>query len=184
MPIGAYHMMGGIMATFGQNAGVLKLNGTTLKFDASTPAQQNRYTDTLSSRNYSAGASWDLAANSSFGSFTTTVTRGYPVISNVNYLPASVSKASGFTLTMGPGNYSNTDSLIVFVSGVGGVSPFKHLPGNATSVSFSPLDLSTLGTGSGLLIVFGINYSNMMVSGKNYVFIMQHDLSNPVQINP
>ena len=185
-PYSYYFMLGGIFATTGINAGTLKLNTTTLKYDVSTPNQINRYKDTLSARNYSAGATWDLTANSSFSSFSVNVARGFPIISSPNYLPNTISKSVGFTINFGVNNYSNTDSIIVLLQGgVGTTSyPYKHLSSSATSVTYTSAELNNVGTGSGEIIVYGINYSNITINSKNYLYIMQYDVINQITINP
>jgi len=183
-PLSSYHFMGTIYTNTGINAGVLKLNSTSLKYDLTTQYQENRYVDTVSTRNYSAGVTWSLSANASFSSFNTTVSRGFPNISNTNFLPASISKSAGCTFTIGSGNYSNTDSLLVLIVGSSGFPVMKHLAGTATSVAFTANDLSILSAGSNYVMVFGVNYSNMTVSGKKYIFIMEHDISANVAVNP
>ena len=181
-----YYQLGGIFATTGSNAGVLKLNSTTLKYDIATANQTNRYKDTVSVRNYSIGATWDLVANNSFSSFSVNIAQGFPIIANPNYLPNTVSKAAGLTINFGANNYSNTDSIIVFLVGGPGTTsyPYKHLSGNVTSISYSPAELINVGTGNGEIIVYGINYSNMTVNSKNYLYIMQYDVINFITINP
>jgi len=185
-PYSFYYMLGGIFATTGVNSGVLKLNSTTLIYDLTTPNEMNRYKDTVSSRNYSVGATWDLTANNNLSSFSVNIARGFPSITNPNYLPNTISKASGFTINFGATNYSNTDSIIVFLAGGTGTTsyPYKHISGNATSVTYSSAELNNVGTGSGQIIVYGINYSNMTVNSKNYLYIMQYDVINFITINP
>lgn len=185
-PYSNYFMLGGIFATTGVYAGALKLNNTTLKYDISTANQINRYKDTLSSRNYSAGATWDLTANSSFSSFSVNVSRGFPIISNPNYLPNTISKSAGFTINFGVSNYSNTDSILVLIQGGAGTTsyPYKHLAGSVTSVTYTPAELNNIGNGSGQIIIYALNYSNITVNSKNYLLIMQYDVINPVTINP
>jgi hypothetical protein len=184
MSFGYYSIMGNIYSTTGVNAGTLKINSTPLVFNGGTPSQQNMYVDTAASPNYGNSVTWNLAANSSFNSFTTTVSRGFPVIANMNYLPASFAKSSPLTINFGANNYSNTDSLIVFISAQSGMSPIKHLSASATSVTYSSGELTGLGTGNGNIIIMAMNFSNISTSGKNYVFIMGNNLSENVVINP
>ena len=185
-PYSYYYLMGGIFATTGVNAGTLKLNSTILKYDISTPNQTNRYKDTLSTRNYSIGATWDLTANGNFNSFNAPVNVGFPIIVNNSYLPNTISKSAGLTINFGNNNYSNTDSIIVFIVGGAGTTsyPIKHVSGTATSITFTSTELNGIGTGSGEIIVYGLNYSNMTVNSKNYLYIMQYDVINFVTINP
>ena len=92
----------------------------------------------------------------------------------------------GFTINFGINNYSNTDSIIVLLQGGPGTtsSPFKHLSGSATSVTYTSAELNTISTGSGEIIVYGINYSNITINSKNYLYIMQYDVINTITINP
>ncbi len=114
------------------------------------------------------------------------VARGFPLITNPNYLPNTISKAAGFTINFGTNNYANTDSIIVLLVGGQGTTsfPYKHLSGNATSVTYTSAELNNVSSGSGQIIVYGINYSNMTVNSKNYLYIMQHDVINFLTINP
>lgn len=178
------YMMGGIITPLGVNAGTLQINNTILQFDSATLDQSNRYNDTLPTKNYSTGVTWKLKAAQDFSSFSANVTRGFPRISNPDYLPQMISRSNGCVVKT-ESNYSNTDSLIVYLGGAGGFALVKHFAGDAKSFSFSPSELSSLTVQDDYsLLVLGINYSHQSISGKNYVFVMEYDLYSFVKITP
>ncbi|MHB8259391.1 MAG: hypothetical protein ACYDCN_02445 [Bacteroidia bacterium] len=165
--------------------GVLKLDSTILKYSTTGNIT---YTDTTNSSIYSA-VKWNIGGNTNFGAFTTTVTRGYPVMTNASYLPTTFSKSQPLTINFGATNYSNTDSIMVMITDNASPTSFgfyKYLAGNASSVTFAASQLSGLSTTSASpeIIVYAKNFSNMTNANKNYIFVMQNSLVQFITITP
>jgi len=185
-PFNQQYLLVGILVP-GDSAGHLKINATDLVRDTSNPAFI--YTDITSNANYSAGVKWTLAGNADFSAFSTMVTRGFPVMANPNYIPATFSKSHNFTLNLGTAAYSNTDSIMVMLYTGGSAasgSAFKYVAGNATSVTFTPYDMASLVTtgSANEVIVYAKNFSSMSVNGKNYVFVMHYNVGAFVTVTP
>jgi hypothetical protein len=173
----------------GEQAGILKLDSTVLKYNTTNANNNiNTYTDTTNTSIYNT-VNWNVGGNANFTAFTTTVTRGYPTIANVNYLSTTFSKSQSLTINFGATNYSNTDSIIVMITDNASTNPFfiyKYVAGNASSVTFTAAQLSGASTSStsSQVIVYAKNYSNLNSGGKNYVFVMENDLVQFVTITP
>jgi len=172
----------------GEQAGVLKLDSTILKYNyTNANSNINTYSDTTTNSVYNS-AKWSVGGNTNFTAFTTTVTRGYPVMTNTSYLPTTFSKSQPLTINFGSNNYSNTDSLIVLITDNGSTTNFfvyKYVAGNASSVTFTAAELSAASTTSSPeIVVYAKNYSSSSNGGKNYVFVLENDLVNYVTITP
>ena len=170
------------------NAGILKLDSTVLKYNT-TAGNQNTYSDTSTNNPIYSTVKWNIGGNSNFTGFNTTVPRGYPVIANPNYLPATFSKSQPLTLNFGTSNYTNADSIFVLITD--NASPTtsyvsKYLAGNASSVTFTAAQLSGMSTSSSSaqIVVYAKNFSNITNGNKNYIFIMQNTLVQFVTITP
>lgn len=113
---------------------------------------------------------WVAAGNANVPAINKTVSRGFPSFSGADALPASISKASGFSISLGS-NVSKADSVIVVV-GSKNKSVHKIVGGNVASVSFSSAELSDVEASStGLVSVSPYNISTETISGKKYYFI-------------
>ncbi len=167
------------------NAGTVKINSNILKFETINAFEMHRYTDTTASPNYTTGVIWYLGGNTSFSSFTTTITRGFPIISNTGFLPTTISKTQSLTINFGSSNISNADSIIVEISGPG-LNVSKTLAGSTQSVNFTAAQLSnaTVGTSNAQFLVYVKNYSNMSINNKTHVFIMMNSLSGFANVTP
>jgi|GEM_PF-1795086 hypothetical protein len=185
-PFNQLYQSAGIISP-GDTAGHLKINTTTMVRDTGNPSFI--YTDTTSTANYSSGVKWTLAGNVNFTAFSTSVTRGFPVAANANYLPSTFSKSQNLTLNLGTAGYTNTDSLMVMIytsSSATSGAVFKYVAGNASSVTFTPADMSSLITNGSFneILVYAKNFSNMSVNGKNYVFVMHYTIGAFITVTP
>ena len=171
--LGYYYTPEGGAIARGVNAGLLKLNADSVDF----------FPDNTGGIYYefgngqAASTTWELTGLSPFTSFTTMVSRGFPAMATPNFLPDSASLNGGLQLQWS-NNYSNADSIFVFV-GDGNSTPLhRHLPGNANSVTFMPAEMAKLSAGRGEINMQASNYSNETVNGKNYLYIQQRLLSS------
>jgi hypothetical protein len=148
------------------DGGAVTLNSYSLK-----KVQNNAYIydDFLNPLDYST-VTWTAAGNGNVPAINKTVTRGFPAFSGADALPASISIASGFAISLG-NKVSNADSVIVVV-GSNNKSAYKIVGGNVASVSFSSADLSGIGASAvGLISVSPYNISSETISSKKYYFI-------------
>ncbi len=172
----------------GEQVGVLKLDSTVLKYNTTNANSNiNTYTDTTNNSIYNA-VKWNVGGNTNFSAFTATVSRGYPIIANSTYLPATFSKSQALTINFGATNYSNTDSIVVMITDNASTTNFiyKYLAGTNSSVTFTAAQLSGLSTTAtnSQIIVYAKNYSNLNNGGKNYLFVLENDLIQFVTITP
>ncbi|MFL5754066.1 MAG: hypothetical protein ACJ76F_11710 [Bacteroidia bacterium] len=168
-------------------ADTLKLNSTILKYETVNPNSLNTYSDTVSASNYSGGVSWNLKGNATFPSFNTAVSRGFPTIANTSLLPASFSKSNPLTITFGAGNITNADSIgLMLTGGSSGFGIYKSVGPGATSITFSPAEMTnaTAGSSNNQIFLYTKNYSNMTVNGKTYAYVMHYTLGAFVSITP
>jgi hypothetical protein len=76
--------------------------------------------------------------------------------------------------------------MIYTTSTTTSTAAFKYVAGNASSVTFTPADMSSLITNGSFneIVVYAKNFSSMSVNGKNYVFVMQYTIGAFVTITP
>lgn len=150
----------------GVNAGTVKLNNTTLKYD---PSYQN-YQDTTHMLNIHGACSWNVSGSANVPAITFSYSPVYPVFTGNAQLPDSVSRASGFTVNIaGASNIANNSVIVELYSGSTGVN--KQIPPNQTSCTFSHSDLAALQNDPNamLIILFG-NTTTQVFGGKEYAF--------------
>lgn len=148
------------------DGGAVTINSMSLK-----KVQNNAYIydDFLNPLDFGT-VTWTAAGNGNIPAINKTINRGFPSFSGAESLPASISKASGLSISFS-GKVSNADSVIVIV-GSNNKSASKIVGGNAASVSFSSAELSGLEASSvGLVSVSPYNLSSETISSKKYYFI-------------
>ena len=148
------------------DAGAITLNNKSMK------KVQNHayiYDDLMNPLDFNE-VTWVAAGNANVPAINKTVSRGFPAFSGADALPASISKASGFSISLGS-KVSKADSVIVVV-GSNNKSVHKIVGGNVASVSFSSAELSGVEASSvGLISVSPYNISSETISSKRYYFI-------------
>lgn len=187
-----YYNSYGNMSNTGANAGQLKLNGVSLKYEVAYPTYVNTYLDSSGTIKYDNGFNWNFSASPCcLSSFNANITRDFPLTKPTPYLPDTISKAAGFIINFGLNNQSNTDSINVFLVGPSAANTFSYITitkrvlGNVSSVSYSPAELSNFYSGGGSTIyIYSTNYANLTVNSKNYLFVMRHNITNFLVIKP
>jgi len=170
MPLASINPMS-LLVIGKDSAGILRLNGNTLKFEKTNPVEMFRYIDTSASRNYSAGVTWSLGGVPAMPGFSLTVTRGFPAIANPTATPSAASK-TGFTFSLSPLGITNADSLNISIFGQG-VSIMKSVAASVAAIAISPSEMSGATIGDFMTInVIARNYSHATVSGKTHVFVL------------
>jgi hypothetical protein len=183
LPLTNFYYLSGIILGV-ERAGTVKINSTFLKWNGLKSSSQLIYRDSTNNPDYSHGVSWDVGGNSNFSSFKTTVTRGFPMINNIDYLPSVFSKSVPLTIHTGANNYSNTDSIMIGISD-GTILLYQYFSGKDSVFTFNPEDLTHLSTGSGKQItVYAKNFSNMVVNNKRYLYVMHSDVLKFISITP
>lgn len=161
-----------------------------VEFNGSTILNRNIFSNSVtynlnsgSNPVFNPSASWRIEGNGAFKAFNLPVTRGFPLISQT-YSPTSISKSAGYEFTVSP-VVSNFDSLVISI-GDGNTSLPKVRKGvlaGATSVSFTPADLSPLYISTyGTFHIYAYNYSNKTIENKVYVFELSHKMVKYVAI--
>lgn len=148
------------------DGGDVSLNDKNLK-----KVQNNAYIydDVMNPLDFST-VSWTASGKGDVPAINKTVTRGFPAYSAADALPESISKASGFSISLG-NKISNADSVIVVV-GSNNKSAYKIVAGNAGIISFSSADLTNVAISTtGLLSVSPYNITSQSVDSKKYYFI-------------
>ncbi|MCE3227537.1 MAG: hypothetical protein K0S32_2088 [Bacteroidetes bacterium] len=179
-PFGYYYTPENPMMNPAVNAGVVRCNSDTVPYMQNGPFGGFYYSYGMAKTLNS--PVWNLTGVSPFTTFETTVPRGYPVSVSNSFLPDSVSKTSNLTIQFNA-NFSNTDSICVFITDNGSKYASKHVAGNATSVTFTPAQFTGFATGNGDIQVIAYNYSNQTVNGKNYIYVLQETIMGQVVIH-
>ena len=163
------------VGTLSNDVGTLQLNTVTLKKQYTSGSSTLIYTDTASTPNYPTNVTWALNSTGAFPSFTTTVTRGFPVCSSNTFIPTTVSLSAGITINLPSGGITNADSITVFIVGQTASIVNKSFAGSISSLQITPAELSAFSTANpnGAIHVYAKNYSNETISSKTLIYVMQ-----------
>lgn len=163
---------GTAVAVFSENSGTSFVNAGTVKVDSETLTKQenNSYVYMVGVTNpmgltFGSTVNW-TGTGATWEAFSTSTNQGFSSVNTIT--SGNVSKASSYTLTSG--SVSNADSILYAVYGSSG-NTLVIVGGNNTSHTFSAADLSSLGEGSGLVQVVGLNYDKKVVGAKDYWLI-------------
>lgn len=147
------------------NAGAVSVNSNDLGLQSNNSYIFNFDQANPTGIEFTSAVNW-VGTGSTWNSFSTSTTKGFSTINEIN--EGTVSAASAYTLTSG--NVSNADSILFSVSGPNG-NKLIIVGGNETSHTFSAADMNSVGSGSGYLQVVGLNYDQKVVGGKDYWLI-------------
>ncbi len=172
------------------NVGSLKINTTTLKKDSTSNPLHLMYTDTTNA-NYISGVTWQLNSSGTFPSFTTTVTRGFPVVTNTIVLLDTVTKTTGFTINLLADGVTNADSVTIFIPNTFNNSILrKTVAGSATSIIIDATNLANFTPSAQFFnLTYGItlyitNYSHNTINNKTLVYVMQKTIVSQFYLKP
>ncbi len=160
-----------------QDAGTVQCNTKTLtKQSNNAYVFQPSQTD-VTGIDFSSGADWNISGAASIPAITTSF-NSFPSTPSITSNKENVSLSSGYTFSIS--SVSNADSILfILASGSGYVQ--KRVGGNATSVTFSASDLSTLSASSyGLLQVTPYRYTTntSIIPGKKVYLVNQVTVSD------
>lgn len=160
-----------------QDAGTVQCNTKTLtKQSNNAYVFQPSQTD-VTGIDFSSGADWNISGAASIPPITTSF-NSFPSTPSITSNKENVSLSSGYTFSIS--SVSNADSILfILASGSGYVQ--KRVGGNATSVTFSASDLSSLSASSyGLLQVTPYRYTTntSIIPGKKVYLVNQVTVSD------
>jgi hypothetical protein len=149
------------------DAGAVTLNGKALTKQSNNTYVYQNLTNPLTFP----PVTWSVAGSASVPSINFTEDKPMPIFSGYETLPASITKASGVTISLGSA-VSNADSIYVIISGGNNSYVLKRLGGNASQAVFSASDLTSLGaTTVGMIQVAPWNYKVEDFNDLPYYFV-------------
>lgn len=161
------------------DAGTVSINSRSLSKLSNNSYVYNDYVNPV---NYNT-VTWVVSGNGSVPAINYTEDKQMPSFSDFSSIPATVSKTSGLTLNLA-GKFSNADSVyVVVISAANSKIVIKRSAGSGGSFTFTPGDLSDLGSGSGYLEVCPWNYKIEDFNSKNFYFIMESAYVKTISIN-
>lgn len=149
------------------DAGSVTLNGQAL-----TKNSNNAYVyDNLTSPLSFPPITWNVAGSGSVPAINYTDDKAMPTYSGYESLPSTISKATGFTVTLGS-SVTKADSVYVLVTDASAKVVLKRLGGSASEAVFTSSDLSALGnTSVGMIQVVPWNFKVEDFNDKPYYFV-------------
>lgn len=148
-----------------QTAGSVHVNSNQL-----TAQSNNTYVYQISSTDptgisYSNNVSW-TASGGTWPSFSATSNQGFATIGTVT----SGNATANASYTLSANQVSDCDSVLFVLAGQG-THVTKLLPGNTTSHTFTAAEVSSIGTGTGVVQVIGLNYDLQNIATRDYYLI-------------
>lgn len=151
------------------NEGTIIANGITLKFDNSI---FNYYRDTTGSLNFTSQRSFQLLSSGTLPSFTYNNPDTIPVYSttNMSLINDTLFKSQNLIIPLNTVNYHNEVDCFLNQT-----SPFiflsKTVPAGATSITFTPTELSAFTTGNSIYCTITLKkYNTQSLGGKYFRF--------------
>lgn len=117
---------------------------------------------------------WTVDGGAGFASMDETIGGPFPAVAEINS-GATVVRNDGYTLSTT--SVLNADSVIFVVGNV-----MRTLPGNVTSCTFTPADLSGLASGAAQAQVLGYRSTSQTIAGKKHYFVKQTSRSRSITI--
>ncbi len=150
------------------DGGAVTLNGKGLAKSSNNAYSYQNLTDPLTF----SSVSWNVAGSSSVPAFSYSDDRAFPDYSGFSSLPATVTRSSGVTISLGS-MVSNADSVYVILTDYNNHSILKRLGGNASSCTFSAAELGGFTAGQGMVQVTPWNYKAEDFSSKKFYFVLE-----------
>ncbi|MBC7864038.1 MAG: hypothetical protein IAF38_13765 [Bacteroidia bacterium] len=156
------------------NAGDILLNNFQLKFFEGPNNFASQYYDTTGNI-HCPPATWSVAGGGGIPSFTQIINDSFPVCTNYNLLPATVSKSSAFSVPVS-GSGADSVTLDLFLSSQNsGLFIAKTVAATNSNVTFSANEIATFytldSTGLGGSIRISYSKNNLQThGGKLFVF--------------
>lgn len=125
---------------------------------------------------FSNNVSW-TGTGGAWPSFSATTNQGFSTIGTVTSGNASANASYSLTANQ----VSNCDSVLFVIAGQG-THVTKMLPGNATSHTFTDAEVATIGTGTAIVQIIGLNYDLQNIASKDYYLINETVKSKIISI--
>ncbi len=147
------------------NVGTVSLNSVYLKPDNTSSGTM--YTDTTYAV-HNAPLAWSVSGGNGIPAFTYTYTEARPTYTGWNTLQDTIKLSQNTSVNLT--GISGADEILIYVIGGSGMVS-KIISGTATSVNFTPSELSTLSASTSSSIwVQCSKYSIVSLAGKNFKF--------------
>ncbi len=177
----------GLKVTLASAVAVFKVNGSnvdvgTVKVNNNTLTKNDDnsyYWSPSNSTSFNNDVNWFISGGNGFSITDTTITTGFPSVDKINS-SATVNISSGYTLSTS--SVTGADSVLFVISGPDGVVE-RMQSGNATSYTFSSSDLSSVGTGSGVVMIAPFKVVKTLKDNKNWYYINEEVATQNVTIN-
>lgn len=115
---------------------------------------------------------WNVSGSGSVPAITYTDDRPIPDYSGFSALPATITRSSGVTISLGSA-VSNADSVYIVVTDYDKHQIIKRLAGNASQCVVSSSELSGFTAGQGMLQVCPWNYKSEDFGDKKFYFVIE-----------
>lgn len=175
--------VGTAVALFSENGGTTFITAGNINANSNqlTAQSNNSYVYQITTSNptgitFSNNVSW-TGTGGAWPSFSATTNQGFSTIGTVTSGNASANASYSLTANQ----VSNCDSVLFVIAGQG-THVTKMLPGNATSHTFTDAELATIGTGTAIVQVIGLNYDLQNIASKDYYLINETVKSKIISI--
>lgn len=150
------------------DAGTVTLNGKNLDRQSNN---SYLYDDLLDPLSFST-VSWSVSGANGIPAITYSEDKPFPLYNDAGSLPSSVTRSSGFTLSLS-GQFSNADSVYVLIADSKGKMILKRFGPSPAEAVFTSAELSTLASGTGIFEVVPWSYKTEDFSDKTFYFILE-----------
>jgi len=150
------------------DGGTVTLNTKTLTKSANNAYVYQNLTDPLSFSTLN----WSVSGSSSVPAISYSEDKPIPDYSGFSTLPATISKASGVTISLG-GAISNADSIYVVVADFNNHRIMKRLAGNAVECVIGSSELLEFTSGQGMIQVCPWNFKSEDYNSRKFYFIIE-----------
>lgn len=147
-------------------AGNVSLNNKMLTLTSTNAYVYQTLTDPLVFNQFV----WNVSGSGAVPAITYTDDKPMADFSGFSSLPATITKASGLTISLGTA-VTNADSVYVVISDYSNGYILKRVAGNAAACTFSAAELSILAAGQGMLQVCPWNYKDEDINSKKFYFV-------------
>ncbi len=115
---------------------------------------------------------WAVAGANGIPAFNYTDNNSWPAFGGYNSLPGTISRATGLTVALG-NNVDNADSVYLIVASNDGKYVISRVGGNASEITITAADLSSVSEGGGLLQVVPWRYKKEDFDSKDIYFVLE-----------
>jgi hypothetical protein len=148
------------------DAGNVSLNNKMLTKTGNNAYVYQTLTDPLVFNQFA----WVVSGSGGVPAISYTNDRPMADFSGYSSLPATITKASGLTISLGSA-ISDADSVYITIADYSNGYILKRVSGSAAQCTFTAAELSALAAGQGMLQVCPWNYKSEDISSKKFYFV-------------